>query len=83
MPTNCWNIDKKMPTHTIGSSPTRGPRTSEIRGGLSLCSDAWISTILLSTSPPTYLTRMSLACSSFCFPTRYRGDSGMFSENMK
>ena len=28
MPTNCWNADSRMPTHTMGSRPKRGPRRS-------------------------------------------------------
>ena len=32
IPTNCWKIDRPIPTHTIGINPSAGPRTSASLG---------------------------------------------------
>ena len=29
MPTNCWKTDSRIPTHTIGLSPSAEPRRSD------------------------------------------------------
>src|SRR5436305_5476944 len=80
IPTNCWKIDRPIPTHTIGINPSTGPRTSASLGRRSVLSVRRISATLAATSisPSTRMSTRS-ASASLCRETRYRGDSGMVS----
>ena len=46
MPTNCWNTDRMMPTHTIGWSPNRGPRSDTPAFFWSVTIRCWSSRIV-------------------------------------
>ncbi len=80
IPTSCWNSDKKMPTHTMGFSPSRSPLRLASPTSFSPLSEFLIAS-MRSRAFSRLISRSRTSRAVFSSPraTRKRGDSGMVS----